>query len=121
MQLVPQLLAVDGEERHVVRGVAGHHHPLPAEAEVVRRGEVRPALQGPQQVPECCVDQQRPVHRPGDDEAQLGGDDDTGDGVLVAGEDSAGGGDLDSSVRRGTSSNINLSNKNRHDLIPVLS
>ena len=94
MELVPQLLAVDGEERHVVGGIAGHHHPLPAEAEVVRGGQVRSALQSPQQVPEGGVDQQGAVHGTGDDEAELGGDDDTGDGVLVAGEDGAGCGDL---------------------------
>ena len=94
MQLIPQLLPVDGEESHVVWGVAGHHQPLPAQTEVVRRGQLRAALQGPQQVPECCVDQQRAVLGAGDDEAELGGDDDAGDGVLVASQDSSGSWDL---------------------------
>ena len=94
MELISQLLPVDGEERHVVRGVAGHHQPLPAEAEIVWRGELWAALQRPQEVPEGCVDEERAVLGAGDDEAQLGRDDDAGDGVLVASQDSSGGRDL---------------------------
>ena len=40
------------------------------------------------------MDQQRAVLGAGDDEAELGGDDDTGDGVLVPGQYGAGGRDL---------------------------
>ena len=40
------------------------------------------------------MDEERPVPGAGDDEAQLGRDDDAGDGVLVAGQDSSGGWDL---------------------------
>ena len=113
MKFISQLLPVDGEERHVVRGVAGHHQTLPAEAEIVWRGELWAALQGPaatiagwlrqnkarsdvlpQEVPEGCVDEERPVPGAGDDEAQLGRDDDAGDGVLVASQDSSGSWDL---------------------------
>ena len=90
MKFISQLLPVDGEERHVVGGIAGHHQSLPAEAEIVWGGQLRPALQGPQEVPEGCVDEERPVPGAGDDEAQLGGDDYAGDGVLVAREDSSG-------------------------------
>ena len=94
MKLIPQLLPVDGEERHVVGGEAGHHQALPAQTEIVWRGQLGAALQRPQEVPEGCVDEERPVPGAGDDEAQLGGDDGAGDGVLVAGQDSAGGRNL---------------------------
>ena len=73
----------------MVAGVGGHHQSLPAQAQVGRRGQLGPRLQGPQQVPEGGVHQQRPEPRPGDDEAELRADDGAGDGVLVAGEDGA--------------------------------
>ena len=98
MELISQLLPVDGEERHVVRGVAGHHQPLPAEAEIVWRGELRAALQRPQEVPEGCVDEERAVLGAGNDETQLGRDDDAGDGVLVPGQDGSGGRDLGGNI-----------------------
>ena len=94
MELISQLLPVDGEERHVVRGVAGHHQPLPAEAEIVWRGELWAALQRPQEVPEGCVDEERAVLGAGDNQAELCRDDDTGDGVLVSCQDCSGCRDL---------------------------
>ena len=33
MELIAKPLAIDSEDSEVVRGVAGHDHPLPAQAE----------------------------------------------------------------------------------------
>ena len=49
VQLVPQPLPVDGEDREVVGGVGGDHHPLPRQAEGGGRGQLPTALQGPEE------------------------------------------------------------------------
>ena len=46
VQLIPEPLPIDCEDREVVGRVAGHHHPLPAQTEGGGRGEVRATLQG---------------------------------------------------------------------------
>ena len=47
MELIAQPLAIDREDSKVVRGVAGHHHPLPAQAEGGGGGEFSSTFQSP--------------------------------------------------------------------------
>ena len=50
MELIAKPLAVDSEDGEVVRGVAGHHHPLPAQAEGGGGGQLGSTFQRPAKI-----------------------------------------------------------------------
>jgi len=87
VELIAQPLAVDGEDGEVVRGVGGHHDPLPAQTERGGRRQLGSSLECPEQISKGCVHKKRSVLRPADDESQLGRDHRARDCVLVACED----------------------------------
>ena len=47
VELIAQPLAVDGEDGEVVRGVGGHHDPLPAQTERGGRRQLGSSLECP--------------------------------------------------------------------------